>query len=115
MNTQVSSFEHSLLAELRSIRSRLADANIPSMRLDIEVSGGTLHGNLKVTFKLNLDSYSGPAEASGGSLDAVVEEFLRRRGWNQRHAALLLGIIEPEATERGAKAAPEELNDEIIF
>ncbi len=106
----ISLFERTLLDELRSIREQLAEANIPVMRLDIEVSGRTHDGDLEIVFKLSKDSYNTVGHTAGGSLDAVVDEFIRRHGWSQRHAALCLPSIAPAP-------APEhpELNDEIPF
>lgn len=107
MTSSLSPFETELLSELRDIRERLAEANIPHMRLDIEVSGRTHGGDLEVTFKLSKESYNSGDHTEGGDLDAVVNEFIRRNGWSNRYASLRL----PSAPE----PTPPELNDEIPF
>lgn len=71
------------------LRQRLADANIGStFRLDIEVSGRIEGGDVKVTYRLG-DTY-GSNNPAGARLSPVVDEFLRRHGWNSANAPLCL-------------------------
>lgn len=75
-----------LLAAIDAVRDALAIADIPAMNLRFEANGRT-DGDLLVQFKL-CQQYDD--DTVGSSLAAVVNEYLRRRGWNQRHAPLCL-------------------------
>lgn len=84
----MTTLEHALIEEVRSIRARFAEANVSDLRLAIEIHGRVLSGDLEITFRCGFDY--GNEQAAGGDLTATVEEFLRRKGWNNRHAALCL-------------------------
>lgn len=78
-----------------AVRQRLADANIGStFRLDIEVSGRIEGGEVKVTYRLG-DTY-GSNNPAGARLAPVVDEFLRRHGWNKVNAPLCLDALSDE-------------------
>lgn len=88
----MSDFETRLLSELARVKETLRrDASLHRMTLVI-CAEGRMDGDLLVTFKLG--EYAESVE--GGRLDAVLAEFLRQRGWSQRHAPLCL----PNAQER---------------
>lgn len=72
---------------VRELRNEFDAINLPNLRFDIEVSG-RVQGEMKIEFVLG-DQY-GSDSVRGGSINAVVEEYLRRRGWKQRHAPLSL-------------------------
>lgn len=86
-------FEKKLAETMKDIRDRLGDADIPRLRLDIEVCGETLHGDLKITFKLGTE-YSSSSHAEGGDLSEVVSEFIRRKSWARRNAPICLPRVE---------------------
>lgn len=98
--------EQALIEEVRAIRAQFAEANVSDLRLDIEIDGRVLSGDLQITFRCGSDY--GYEQAAGGDLSAVVDEFLRRKGWNNRHAALCLPRCAPPAEQ-------PPLNDEIPF
>jgi hypothetical protein len=84
-----SSFHESLIDAVAEVRRRLAEADISSVCLDIEVRGRALSGNLELVYKLSLDSY-GSSVVRGFDLEAVISEFLRRQGWQDNNQPLML-------------------------
>lgn len=90
-----------LLAAIDAVRTALAEANVAAMNLRIEVTGRT-DGDLKVQFKLCKD-YDNDTE--GSNLAVVVHEYLRRHGWNARHAPLCL----PNVRAAEPTSADEEI------
>lgn len=87
----------------KGVAEQLAEADQGDMRLDIEISGRTLGPELKIEFVLGED-YSISGSVRGGSLNEVVKEFLRRKGWSSRNAPLML-----------TSGLRDELNDDIPF
>ena len=84
------SFEGMIKRKAIEVKRKLsALENTTSMRLDIEISGRTHSGDLDIEYKLG-EFYSGDKMVRGNSIDAVVEEFMRRRGWDAAHAPLQL-------------------------
>jgi len=73
---------------VNNVRRELAEANLGNMRLDIEVSGRTEAGDVLITYRLG-DRYDRNIP-SGGDLEAVVAEHLRRSGWIKKNAPVLL-------------------------
>ena len=98
----MSDFETRLLDELSRLKERLrADESLCRMTLTI-CAEGRMDGDLQVTFKLG--EYTEIVE--GGDLESVTQEFLRQRGWSQRHAPLCLPNVQRE---------PATLDDELPF
>lgn len=82
-----------------AVRKRLADADIGgSFTLNINVSGRIQEGEVKCEYKL-CKNYG--ADTKGHALGPVVTEFLRREGWEERHAPLAL-------------PAPNEMYKEVL-
>lgn len=89
---------------VRSVRQQLAAANVGStFRLDVEVSGRIQDGDVIVTYRLG-DSY-GANNPAGARLGPVVQEFLRRRGWNEANAPLCLEAPDAEPTDETGDGA----------
>ena len=44
---------------------------------------GRTHGDLKISFKLSTESFGGDVE--GDCIQPVMDELLRRNGWEKRH------------------------------
>lgn len=89
-------FEKVLANKMIEVRQLLADNDIGAMRLDIEVSGRTMTGDLEIRFILGTE-YEGK-NAKGGNLDAVVTEFIRREKWRHQNAPLCLPKVPPTYT-----------------
>lgn len=84
-------FERHLLCEIRDLRERLAEAcpECSDFIFEIRAQGRVLDGDLKVEFRLER-RYDSEVNVSGGSLDSVEDEFIRRHLWRSRNAALCL-------------------------
>lgn len=94
--------ERALLDAISELRSELQQNDtLHHIRFEIEASGRLHDGDIKVQF--HLGEYYTPA-VTGDSLDAVLEEFARRRNWQLRHDALLL----PNTADANAPANNEE-------
>lgn len=84
------SFAGAIKREAARLRARLKPAaeagQLGENRLDltIEIEGRILDGELKITY--GLGAYG--KEVEGGTLDAVVDEYLRRAGWKAQNAPL---------------------------
>lgn len=81
-------FETILLEEVERAKAKLRkDETLGGFTLKIEATG-RLDGETKITFEVA--DYYGGQRVEAGSLAPVLAEFLRRRGWNEKHGALLL-------------------------
>lgn len=89
--------ETAIKEKVLQIASRLASADIGSIRIDIEVSGRTEAGDILIRYKVG-DSYG--AQADAYALDPAVDEFLRRKVWNDANAP---------------RAITHQKEDEIVF
>jgi hypothetical protein len=76
---------------VRQVRERLGAANIGNFFFSITAHGRTETGadDVEILYTIN-DGRYGNAEVTGDTVDAVCEEFLRRKGWKSRHAPLRL-------------------------
>ena len=86
------------------IRSRLGKANQRRIELTIELEG-RVDGDLMLTYKIGEYGH----QVSGRNLDELVTEYLRRKGWDERHQPLCL----PNAGE--PRPATKFEDDEIKF
>ncbi len=103
----MSPFETILLEEVARLKRALLakDESLSGFTLEITATG-RLDGDVSVSFKLG--DYYGLGSVSAGALASVAEEFLRRRGWQERHGALCLPNVSGESTQSSA-------DDEIPF
>lgn len=82
-------FEEIVRQKIEKIREELAqNTNTCEFRLDIEASGRVNDGTVSIRYTLGA-SYSG-SNASGGRVDPVVEEYIRRVAWAKTNDALCL-------------------------
>jgi hypothetical protein len=96
--------ESVLKTALGEIRAALAEADISEMDFEIYASGRIHDGNLRVRFKLG--EYGDRTQ--GGSVEAVVEEYLRRHGWNERNVALCLPAVPAQVEDDARRHTAEE-------
>lgn len=91
----------SFVAATNYVRSRLAEANIGGFHFEITSSGRTMtdKSEVKIVYQLNDRDYSYGSTVEGNSLEAVVDEVLRRNGWQKAHAPLALPGAEEEEDE----------------
>lgn len=88
-------FETALMKELARIRKLFADRNVGELSLTIECSGPTMRDEMKVHFRVDgtwEDKY-----VEGSNIDAVVEEFFRRKGWKKANDYLALPNVESQS------------------
>lgn len=105
-------FERAVAAEVKRIRESLTPdyLGLNSFHFEIEAEGRVHEGEVKITFAL----YVNYGETiKGGSVEAVVMETLRRKGWADRNAPLELSHLPPEPDSSLAEAidSMEEAND----
>ena len=74
---------------VKAVRQRLANADQSYFKLEIDAAGRVQEGDVKITYSLS-DSIYGSNKVDGSSIEAVTTEFLRRKGWSERHAPLEL-------------------------
>ena len=65
---------------------------------EIKAEGRVHDGDVKITFRLD-SHYDSYVCVKGNSIAAVLQEFMRRHGWNSRHSPLLITAGESFAGE----------------
>lgn len=112
-----------LIQETKEMVEHIAECeSVSSFRLDIEISGRVHDGDILIEYKLG-QGYSDYSRVVGKALGPVVQEFLRRHGWNERHAPIAISFvpqvvhehIQKIRAETQAESAKSYLNDEISF
>jgi len=95
-------FHEDLRALASVIRDRLAKAKgITEFNLEITISGRVVGGDLKIEAELR-GGWNDRSVVKGGDIDAIVKEFLRRKGWDETNAPLCISYVEPEEIEADA-------------
>lgn len=91
----MSSLHKEFVAAANYVRQRLGQVNVNTFGLTISAEGRTETGrsNVKIEYDVMYD-YS---HVTGGSLIAVVDEVLRRKGWHDSNKPLALP--EPDGDE----------------
>jgi hypothetical protein len=87
-------FEEDMLDLVRQVRQRIADeTDRTEILFKIRASGRVNEGDFKITFELE-NEYDRECNVKGGSLEAVVDEYIRRNSWKKRNAPLCLPNVE---------------------
>ena len=86
-NMPKQSLEEHFAEVTQGVRSVLANANVPSLDFALRASGRTLDGTLQVEVSLG-SQYDSPVR--GRSVDAVLKELIRRKGWQAQNDPLEL-------------------------
>ncbi len=103
-------FHSKILSTVAAVKEEISKIeDVPEFLLKI-VASGRIDGDVKIEFTLSESSYA--PDVTGGDLAAVVTEFLRRHGWNQRHAPLCLPNVDPVDE---SFVAPAKQDEEIPF
>lgn len=98
------SFEGAVTREIKRVRERLKSVeSLSTFQLKIIASGRINDGEVKLTYFV-ANEYGG-GEVKGDSLNAVLDEYLRRNGWEKIHAAKAISY----------EKIPSENTDEIPF
>ena len=69
-----------------TIRDRFDSLDIGNMHFEIEVEGRVNGGDVKITY--GVGKYH--SEVKGGDVEAVLNEYCRRHGWEERNAPVML-------------------------
>jgi hypothetical protein len=102
------SYEQSISEIVRYVRERLqTEEDAESFSLTITASGRVHEGDIEIVCTLD-HPYKYNVKAEGGDLDSIIEEHIRRSGWQKRHKPLCLPNV------KTIEAKPE-INDEIPF
>jgi hypothetical protein len=105
---------HAAIVEAAAhLRTAFDDRNVGHMTMHIRVSG-RVHGEMKIEYAVN-EQYD--SEVKGASLEAVVEEYFRRKGWNMSNAPLALAAptMEPVDPVDDARSFYEEPTTKMEF
>ena len=97
MRTSSDTLHHAVAIAVTDLQALLSLADVSNFRLDIEISGRVHGGDILVTYKMG-ERYSSNSP-EGSRLEAVVQEFLRRRGWEARNAPLALEAPESHVND----------------
>lgn len=108
--TKLSQAEAAFVKEAYHIREKLAEHDLSSFHLEFEISGRVSTGDLKFLVKLGDSCYSNVVE--GNSSQAVLDEYLRRKGFADKHDALCLPSIMPPALN-GEQHVTLDLSQEV--
>jgi hypothetical protein len=85
------SFDGAVKREAKRVRKELQrDETLHSFGLRIDISGRVHDGDLKLKFTIGDSEYFSQS-VTGDSLQAVIDEFMRRRGWTAIHSPKALG------------------------
>lgn len=90
------SFEGTLKREIKRVREQLKNCKrLPEFSLLIKAHCRVTKGDVSLSYELAEDFYSlYPEVVKGDSLQAVVDEFLRRHGWSVLHAPKVVSYEE---------------------
>jgi len=88
--TKYAELENALVVAIKQIREDIAGLEDPPsyLNFNIEADGRVLDGDIEIKFTFDGGSYR--STTRGGNLGNVVDEYLRRYGWNKSNDALCL-------------------------
>lgn len=83
-------YEEAIKEMAAYIRNELQQIeNISSLDFNIIIDGRVHDGEIKITFEIG-NPYNKGGMVKGGSVDAVLHEYMRRFGWDLKHQPLML-------------------------
>jgi hypothetical protein len=87
---QYTEFEDALMSTLADIRKELQHyEDMSHIRIKITASGMIHTGQVEVSFFVSQSDYD-EIRVRGNDLGEAIREYIRRRGWQRRHARLML-------------------------
>ena len=104
------SFEGALKREIKRVRRYLQqNENLSEFKLTIIASGRISTGDVKLTFKVDDGNYDGKT-VTGDAIQPVLDEYMRRHGWERLHAPKAIGYerIPSDDTEEAPDTATPE-------
>lgn len=79
-------FEQVVEHKVKAVRERMRNHDASEMYIEVRVTGRVQTGDLKITYCFG--EYSGRVE--GNELDKVIEEYMRRKGWDEVNAPIAI-------------------------
>ncbi len=104
-------FEQAVLDEVARLRYQFASLDLSNLHFAVRADGRVDGENIKIKFTVGDNSY-GSDTVNGNSVDEVLREFLRRKGWTERHDGLSLPYVNQAQDEAPVSA---QADDEIPF
>ena len=82
--------EELIVNMVRMIRDELRQIeSLQAFEFTIRAEGRVHEGDVSLTFKLD-HPYESGVYVTGNTIAAVLQEFMRRHGWNKRHMPLMI-------------------------
>lgn len=101
------SYEDSIKELALYLRDKLQQVeDISKLDFTINISGRVHDGELSIEFKLG-SQYSVGDQVSGGRIEAVLAEYMRRFGWDKRNKLLKLSFSHPDQVDDPGLPAEE--------
>ena len=94
------------------VRDYVGQADVGSFELTITVSGRTMTDRDETKVEYRLGPQYGSQSVRGSELGPVLDEFLRRNGWDLRHAPKTLPS--PGQRARKSKAYDAETSENVL-
>ncbi len=110
---KLSHAEAGIIKEAYRVKQYLADNDISYMSLQMEVSGRTTTDELK--FEIKLFDSNNSNFVTGGSLQAVLDEFVRRVEYKKANEVLLLPSVPEFSDEITLTPKVTTSDDDIQF
>ena len=88
-------FERAVKIETLRLRDLFAKADLPSLHFRVQAHGSIDHGDIEVKFTVGTSDWS-DGNVTANSVEAALDEFLRRKGWKAAHDCLLLSHMDSE-------------------
>lgn len=107
------SFSGAIKREIVKVKRKLAQASekieLNEFSLTIKANGRVNDGDIKIEFLIadGQDPSWAPNKVIGNNLDAILEEFLRRKGWNIINQPLMLTVNEQAQADADRVVTPQ--------
>jgi len=103
-------FEIALIKVITDMKEQLSSIDDSYLSFNMHVNG-RVDGDIKIDFSVSKGYGSDGVNATGGKLEAVVTEYIRRVSWGTRHAPLCLPNVDT-SQDRRIDEILDELEDE---
>ncbi len=81
------------------VRERLNKVeSIPRIEFTVDISGRTHDGDLKIKYEVG-SAYNDGGAVKGSKIEIVLDEYMRRFGWDQQNQPLCISFDGTETTQ----------------
>ena len=98
MPNAYSGFEKAVRVAATKLRETFASHDMPHLHFTVTVEGPVNRDDLIVRFQIASGSW-GDDSVKGATVDAVVSEFFRRKGWKQSNDYLAISYLDSHSEE----------------